>query len=192
MIRDTVYESRTCRTFDESVTVTRETLVELIETARLCPSARNLQPLKYRLVYEKEECEELLALTKWGGALPDLKLPPDGHHPVAFLVVCADTSLGEISPFTYFDAGIASQSILLDACERGLSGCILGSIVPEDVSRALLIPKKCKPLVAIALGKSDETAIVCNVPASGSIQYYRDRGNLHYVPKRSVEELILE
>jgi nitroreductase len=192
MIRDTVYESRTCRTFDESVPVTKETLTELIATVRLCPSARNLQPLKYRLVYEKEECEELLSLTKWGGALPDLKHPPDGHHPVAFVVVCGDTSLGEITPFTWFDAGIASQTLLLDACERGLSGCILGSIVPEEVSRTLLIAKKYKPMVVIALGKSEETAIVCNVPPSGSIAYYRDRGNLHYVPKRSVEELIIE
>ena len=53
MIRDIVIESRSYRSFDESQKLGEEDLRTLIDTARLCPSAVNRQPLKYRLVFEK-------------------------------------------------------------------------------------------------------------------------------------------
>ena len=112
--------------------------------------------------------EELLSLTHWAGFLPDAKLPPDGHHPTAFIVVCCDTSITENVDSARFDAGIASQTIMLQACEAGMGGCIIGAFKPEEVSQHLLIPKKYKPIVLLALGIPDETVFICNVPANGS------------------------
>ena len=74
MIRDLVIENRSYRSFDESRRIGREGLRDLIDTARLCPSAVNRQPLRYRLVYEPEEVEEVLGFTHWAGLLPDVKL----------------------------------------------------------------------------------------------------------------------
>lgn len=192
MIHDIVLESRSYRSFNESIKIGKEDLETFIDTARLCPSARNSQPLKYRLVYEHDEVEELLALTHWAGFLPDVKLPPEGHHPTACIVVCCDTSVTENVDSARFDAGIASQTIMLQACEAGMGGCIIGAFKPEAVSAQLLIPKKYKPIVVLALGIPDETVFICNVPPSGSTKYYRDKANIHYVPKRSLEEVIIE
>ncbi|MBQ8511924.1 MAG: nitroreductase family protein, partial [Clostridia bacterium] len=86
----------------------------------------------------------------------------------------------------------ASQTIMLQACEAGMGGCMIGAFKPDEVSRQLLIPKKYRPIVLLALGIPDETVFICNVPASGSTKYYRDKANLHYVPKRSLEDVIIE
>ena len=60
------------------------------------------------------------------------------------------------------------------------------------MSKTLLIPKKYKPVCAIAFGAPDETVLICNVPESGKTIYFRDKANIHYVPKRSLEEIIIE
>ena len=192
MLRDIVADSRSYRSFDESKKIGKEDLIDLIETARLCPSAVNLQPLKYRLVYEHDEVEEVLALTKWGGLLKDVKLPPDGHHPVAFIAVCCDTSVCANVDGARFDAGVASQTIMLQACELGYGGCMIGAFNPDELSKTLLIPKKYKPIVLLALGVPDETVFICELPKSGETAYYRDKAGIHYVPKRSAADIIIE
>lgn len=191
-IRDTVIKSRSYRSFDESKKISRDELLELVDTARFCPSAVNRQPLKYRLVYEPEEVEEFLAITKWAGLLPDTKLPPDGHHPAAFIVMCCDTTITENVDSARFDAGIAAQTIMLQAAESGYGGCMIGAFDPAEASKTLLIPKKYKPIVALALGVSDELVLICNIPDNGDTKYFRDHANIHFVPKRSLEDIVIE
>lgn len=192
MIEKIVAESRSYRSFDESRKISKEELVELINIARLCPSAMNRQPIKYKLVYSREEVEEFLAITKWGGMLPDLTLPPDGKHPQAFIIVCCDSDLCENIDSARFDAGIVSQTIMLSACEKGLGGCILAAFDKTRANQILSIDKRYTPIVALALGKPDENVIICNTSSNGSIAYFRDVSGTHFVPKRSSEELILE
>ncbi len=192
MIKDIVSQSRSYRTFDESRTVTKDELLSLVDTARLCPSAMNRQPLKYKLVFEREETEDLLSLTKWGGSLPDLKLPPDGKHPTAFITVCCDTAICENIDSARFDAGVASQTILLSATEIGLGGCILGAFDKDTVAAKLHLSDTLKPIVIIALGKPAENVFICNMPDSGSTAYYRDKANNHFVPKRALEDIIIK
>ncbi|MBE6541639.1 MAG: nitroreductase [Ruminococcaceae bacterium] len=192
MLSDLVRESRSYRSFNESQRVTKEELLEFVDTARLCPSAVNRQPLKYRLVYEPAEVEEFLAITRWGGLLPDVKLPPDGHHPTAFIVMCCDTTVVENPDSAKFDAGIAAQTIMLNATEKGLGGCIIGAFNSDEASKTLLIPKKYKPIVALAFGVPDETVFICNLNKDGDTKYFRDKVGLHFVPKRLLEDVIIE
>lgn len=191
MFRDMVADSRSYRSFDESKRITKEELTELIETARLVPSAVNHQPLKYRFVYEKNECEEFLSLTKWAGLLKDIKLPPDNHHPAAFIVMCLDTDVCAMSELVSFDAGIAAQTIMLQACELGYGGCIIGAFDKEKAAEMLRLSKKSTPIVALALGVPDETVFICNTNNS-STAYFRDSAGVHFVPKRSADELIID
>ena len=192
MIHDITSASRTVRTFDESCPVTREILEKLIDTARLCPSARNAQPLRYRLVTVHEECEALVAATHYAGALPELHLPLDGHHPTAFIAVCTDSAVSPAGArFTMFDAGAACQTIMLRAAEEGFGGVILGAFSADEVSKILSLPETLEPLVLIALGKPAETVKLCDVPESGSVNYFRDENNVHWVPKRRLEDIIV-
>ena len=56
----------------------------------------------------------------------------------------------------------------------------------------LEIPPRYKILLVLALGKPAETVTVETVGADGSIEYWRDADGIHHVPKRLLDELILE
>ncbi len=187
MLKELLESNRTCRTFDESKKITREELLDMVDCARLAPSSRNLQPLTYRLVYESEELAKVQPLTKWGGSLPELQLPPEGHYPTAFIVICQDTE--KFGGAFHKDVGICALAIHLRAAEMGYAGCMIGSFQGAGLKQALDLPAATEPLLLIGLGKPDEMRKV--VPMKdGSVKYYRENG-VHYVPKRALEDIIL-
>lgn len=189
-VKELVIENRSVRTFDESVRLDRSTLAEFADCARLSASSRNAQVLKFRLVYEEREVRELLSLTRWAGYITDRKLPPDGHAPTAFIVICHDKSIdGNVDAFSV-DVGIAAQSVTLSATEAGYNCCMIGSFSPDKVSQHLALPENLVPRLVIAVGKCDETVILCGVK-DGDTKYFRDSANVHFVPKRSAEEVII-
>ena len=63
-----VRKNRSYRGYNENRPVAREELRKLVECARLCPSSVNAQPLKYRLVWQKEEVARLQEKTNWAKA----------------------------------------------------------------------------------------------------------------------------
>ena len=86
---------------------------------------------------------------------------------------------------------IAAQSIILGATEKGLGGCIVGSIKRDAPQKALQIPEHFEILLVIALGKPAETFMIEDVGADGDIKYWRDENGVHHVPKRSLDDLIV-
>lgn len=192
MIRDIVIESRSYRSFDETKKLGEEDLRTLLDTARLCPSAVNRQPLKYRLVCEKDEVETVVENTAWAGALKDRTFPPEGHHPSAFIVMCCDTKICADPNSCGVDVGIAAQTIMLQAAEAGFGGCMIGAFDRTTIAEKLRLPKKLVPVLILALGVPDETVLICNVNADGDTIYFRDKADLHFVPKRSLDDIIIE
>ncbi len=89
------------------------------------------------------------------------------------------------------DCGIAAQSILLGAVEKGLGGCMLGAIKKDLLKKNLKIPKRYKILLVIALGRPKEKIVIEGLKADG-IKYYRDKKGTHHVPKRPLDEVIIE
>lgn len=189
MIKNLVKSSRTRRSFRPNVEISREVLTELIDTARFCPAARNLQVLKYRIVTDKKELSDLLPVTYWAGSL-GIKLPPDDHEPSAFIVICHDTSLAPTSHLYSIDVGICAQTIMLTAAEMKLGGCMIGSASAEKVKAILNIPDHLEPQLLLALGLPDDTVELVEAN-DGQIKYYRDENNVHYVPKRPLDEIII-
>ena len=156
-LKELIIENRSIRTFDESVRFDRETLASFVDCARLSASARNAQTLKFRLVLEKDETEALLALTRWAGDITDRKLPPDGGHPTAFIVICHDKNVSEsMNDFSAMDVGIAAQSVTLAAAEAGYGACMIGSFSPEKCASLLGLSENVHPRLLIALGKKAE------------------------------------
>ena len=189
MIKDIVKQTRSYRSFDESRRISREELVELVDTARITASTRNMQPLKYRLVHTPEECAAVLPFTGWAAGLKGIKMPPEGHAPTAYIVICCDMTLVDNHVPFLRDTGIAAQTIMLSATEMGLGGCMIGSFNQERVSEALSIPENIKPLLVLGLGKPDEKVFLVE-SKNGATAYWRDE-NAHYTPKRKLEDVIL-
>ena len=190
-LKELITASRSYRSFDSSVKITREQLLDWVDCARLSPSSINLQMLKFRIVTSEDECAEMLENTRWAGKIKDQKLPPEGHAPTAYVVICADTDVIATAEKFQKDVGICAQSIMLAAAECGFGGCTIGSFSPEEVSKTLSLSQNLIPQLVLALGKPDETVTLTGAASDGSVTYYRENG-IHYVQKRDLKDLIIE
>lgn len=191
MFLDLVKQARSHRGFRQDRKVTRQELEHLVECARFTPAARNDQVLKYYLAEKPETVAAIQPLTKWAGALAELHLPRKGAEPVAYIVICLDGSLAE-NPAPYQrDVGIVAQTMLLAAAEMGLNGCMIGSFAAGELREKLGLPEAIKPQLLLALGEGTDRIVMTDVGEDGSTTYYRDAEDIHYVPKRTLEQLNL-
>ena len=176
--------NRSFRGYDRSVAVTEEQLIEMVKTATWVASGMNAQPLRFKLV-TADEAAKVHPLVKLGAALPEEHLPHPGEEPSAYIVVCSVVPENRIVDM---DLGIAAQSILLRATEMGLGGIFILNFQPDAVQQALDLP--LKPLAVIGLGKGLERIFLLPVHQGDSLKYFRKEG-VHYVPKLTVEDLII-
>jgi nitroreductase len=188
MLRELIVKNRSVRRFEQNEPVREQTLRELVDLARLSASGANLQPLKYILSCSKEKNALIFPNLTWAGYLKDWDAPSEGERPAGYIIILGDKNIRESFGCDY---GIAAQSILLGAAERGLSGCMLGSIKREKIRENLKIPQQYEILLVIALGKAKEK-VVLEQAESGDIKYWRDENGVHHVPKRSLDEIIIE
>jgi nitroreductase len=189
MIRDLIAKSRSYRRFLQEVPIVEQTLRELVDFARLSPSGANLQPLKYILSCEPGKNALIFPHLAWAGYLKDWPGPVEGERPSAYIIILADT---EIRESIGCDHGIAAQSILLGATEKGLGGCIIASIDKQQLRDALNISPRYEILLVLGLGKPKEEVVIETVGPDGSIRYWRDSDGRHHVPKRPLDEIIVD
>ena len=188
MLEDLVYRTRSYRRFDQSVVVKIETLRSLVTLARFSASGSNQQALKFALCCNPETNARIFPCTRWAGDLKDWDGPVQGERPTAYVLILGDT---EISQSFGCNHGIAAQSMMLGATEKGLGGCMIGSLDRPKLRQVLAIPERYEILLALALGKPAETVVIEDVGAGGDVRYYRDDKDVHHVPKRPLGELIL-
>ncbi len=188
MIEDLIKQNRSYRRFHQEHAVDIATLKSLVNLGRLSASGANLQPLKYILSCDPEQNAKIFSCLAWAAYLKDWKGPQEGEQPAAYIVVLGDT---DISKDAGCDHGIACQSILLGAREKGLGGCMLGSINREALREHLNIAKQYNILLVVAIGKPKEEVVIEELDTEGSIRYWRDEHGVHHVPKRELEDIII-
>jgi nitroreductase len=188
MLRDLVKKSRSYRRFDQEFKIELETLRELVNLARISAAAGNLQPLKYMLANDPEKNSMIFQHLGWAGYLKDWAGPAEGERPSAYIIVLGDkricTSFG-------CDHGIACQNIMLGAVEKGLGGCMIGSVNRERLKSALDIADYFEILLVLALGKPNEAVILEEVGPDDEVKYWRDSEGVHHVPKRKLQDIIV-
>ena len=184
--KELVLRDRSFRRFDQERKIERSVLAELVDFGRVSASGANLQPLKYMMFSDEETNELIFPHLAWAGYLKGWSGPVAGERPVAYIVILGDT---EISKNFGCDHGIAAQSILLGAAEKGIGGCMIGSIDRQGLATTLQVPERYEILLVLALGFPAETVRL--VDASGAVEYFRDADDVHVVPKRPLSEVIL-
>lgn len=186
MLYDLILKNRSYRHFDESVRLTEEDLLALIDAARLSPSAGNLQRIRYATVTDPTACDALFRNLAFAAYLKDWDGPAPGERPAAYLVFFTektpDATLG-------IDIGIAAEAVLLSAVERGLGGCVIRSFRREAVD-ALFSADGLHAELVIALGKPAETVRLTGMK-DGDVRYYRLSDGTHMVPKRALKDLVI-
>jgi nitroreductase len=172
----------------QGVTLDIGTLRELVDLARCSASALNRQPLKYMLSCSRENNALIFSCLHWAAALKNWTGPVEGERPAGYIVILGDKG---ISTNFSIDTGIAAQTILLGAAEKGFGGCMLGSAEKDKLRRLINIQDKYEILLVIALGKPKEKVIMETMEPTDSFNYWRDVDNVHHVPKRKLDDIIV-
>ena len=189
MLRELVEKNRSYRRFRQEIGVEYDTLRQLVDLARLSASAGNMQPLRYILSCDARTNALIFPNLAWARYLGNWPGPAEGERPSAYIVVLEDT---RVEHPLHCDHGVAAQSILLGAVEKGLGGCIVGSVNKSKLRQALNIPDRYEVLLVLALGKPKEQVVIEGIPPDGSLKYWRDDQGVHHVPKRTLDDLILQ
>jgi nitroreductase len=187
-IRELIIKNRSRRRFHQEEAIKPETLRELVDLARLSASVANMQPLKFLISADPQTNARIFPHLGWAGYLKDWPGPPEGERPSAYIIILGDK---EIKTSFDPDQGIAAQSILLGATEKGLGGCMIGTLAKKGLGDALKIPPNYDILLVLALGKPSETVMLEEAVPDGGIRYWRDAEGIHHVPKRSLDNIII-
>jgi len=187
MLKDLILKNRSYRRFYETERISENQLKEWIDLARISSSARNAQPLKYILITSPEQCGQIFLLLSWAGFLKDWNGPVPGERPSAYIVMLMDR---DIAVNCLCDDGIAAQSIMLGAVESGYGGCIVASVKRAELQKMFKLDSRFEIIQVLALGRPAETVVLEEIK-DGDYKYWRDEKSIHHVPKRSLEELIL-
>lgn len=185
MFADLVRQARTYRRFDESARIPAETLRDLVDVARIVPCGGNSQKLRYMIVTHPEDCAKLFPNLAWAGALKDWPGPAEGERPTGYIIILSEANAGH-------NVGIAAQTIQLAAAEAGFGCCMMGAIKRDDIKAAFHIPDAMNVHLVLALGKPAETVVLEPIPADGSTAYWRSEDGVHHVPKRGLEEVLVD
>lgn len=188
MFADLVRSCRSTRRFRQSTPISRETLLEIVDIARLSASGGNRQPLKYWLSADHDTNALIFPHVAWAGYLTDWEGPAEGERPAAYIIILGDTTVSEEFGI---DHGIAAQTIALAARDKGYGACIMASVQRHHVRERLAIPGHLEILLVVALGVPSETIVLEPVGKLGDVKYYRDAEGVHHVPKRSLEDVVV-
>ena len=135
--------------------LTQEQITQLIDAARLAPSAGNAQSWAF-VVAKEQKTKQDLAKAAFGQKWLV-------EAPVVF-VVCADEqraedSYGERGKTLYSlqDTSAAVENILLTACAMGLGGCWMGAFSEEEIRKVINAPAHMRPVALIPIGVPAES-----------------------------------
>ena len=141
---ETIQKRYSCRAYQEKE-IEKEKLSQLLEAARLAPSAKNLQDWRFVVVTDKDTKARVAEQTNRPAVF--------GKAPV-IIVACSNSdyvmSSGQaVAPI---DVAIALEHICLTATELGLGTCWLGAFNTENVRQILGIPADINIVEMLAVG----------------------------------------
>jgi nitroreductase len=187
MIKDLITKNRSYRRFDNTHNVSRDTLEEIVDLARLSASASNRQLLRFWLVNSPQDNEKVFSTLRWAGYIKDWDGPVPAERPAAYIIILKPAQNHD---YIAHDTGIACQSMLLAAVEKGLGGCLFGSVDRQKLKQLLPIPNDYEIELVMALGKPVEN-IRIDTACNDDIKYWRDKDQTHHVPKLPLKKLLL-
>ncbi len=153
-LMDLIARRVSCRSYRMDP-VPQKHLMQILEAARLAPSACNKQPWRFAVVRDADVRRRIVE----EGFLPGIKMDWALEAPV-HIVIGMETSFlthrlgGTVSGVDYpwVDIGIAGEHLVLAATELGLGTCWIGWIKPRAVAKIVGWPRSVKPAAVITVG----------------------------------------
>ncbi|MDP4187323.1 MAG: nitroreductase family protein [Bacteroidota bacterium] len=188
-VKELILKNRSYRRFYEDVSIPEDELTEYVDNARLSATGGNVQSLKFIISGKPETNAIIFPTLAWAGYLKDWPGPSEGERPSAYIIILNDKNISERY---WCNQGIAAQSILLTAVEKGYGGCMIAAVQREKLAKALNLPGNLEILLVLALGKPKETVVIEKMGPDGNYKYWRDENQVHHVPKRELKDIILK
>jgi nitroreductase len=143
-VLEAIRKRYSCRAYQDK-NIEKEKLSQILEAARLAPSAKNMQDWRFVVVTDKEKKHKLV-----GAANNQTFIENAG----AIIVACSVSSevmrCGQaVGPI---DVAIALEHICLQAAQLGLATCWIGSFYPDKVRPIAGIPQNVAIIELMALG----------------------------------------
>lgn len=167
-VADVIAKRVSCRSYKPDP-VLHAHLLQILEAARLAPSACNKQPWRFAVVRDSGLRRRIVD----EGFLPGIKMAWALGAPVHIVIGMEETSFlthrlgASVSGVDYpwVDIGIAGEHLVLAAAELGLGTCWIGWIKSKAIARIVGWPRSVKPVAIITVGYpgTDETV---RLPAS--------------------------
>ena len=151
---NTIARRVSCRAY-QSKEVPEAQVVQILEAARLAPSACNQQPWRFAVVRDHALRRRIVE----EGFLPGIKMTWALDAPVhvvigmerSFVTHRLAASVSGVD-YPWVDIGIAGEHLVLAATALGLGSCWIGWITPRGVARLVGWPGSVKPVVVITVG----------------------------------------
>lgn len=140
-MEEALRKRRSVRSFSPGRLIPAATITKIVDSGRLAPSARNVQPWEFVVVTERKKLRALAALADNGKFL--------GESSCCIAVFCRETK------YYLEDGCAATENMLLAACGLGIDSCwVAGDKKPyaEEVRISLSVPEGFKLVSLIALG----------------------------------------
>lgn len=163
-----------------------DTLIDLVDCARLAPSGRNRQPLAFHIVQDEELLEPVFRTLSWAGFIAPEGDPKEGEKPVAYIVVL--TRKDYMDDLASHDAGAAIQNIILGAWSLGIGSCWLRAVKRKELAEVLDIQDEYAINSVVSLGYPAETPITED--SEQTTRYYKDKSGVLHVPKRPLKSIL--
>jgi len=186
--RETVESNRSYRRFNQSRSLDKKILLDLVDLARKTPSAGNRQLLRYVISCSPDTNSRIFETLGWAASLPDWPGPEEGERPTGYIVILTDADSWD---WARVDLGIAAQTILLGAAAQGLGGCMFGNVRRKELKNILELEESLTVQLVIALGEPVEEVVLEDAGEGESLTYYRSEDRVHHVPKRKLEDLVV-
>ncbi len=187
-VKQAAFKRRSVRSFTPKE-IPASVLEEMVDAARVGPSAANRQPLEYVVVTDAQLRAQVFECLKWAAYIAPKGDPQPGHEPTAYVVVVKRTDY-ELGNMTSYDVGAAVQTLMLVGVENGLGSCWIKSVNYPKVSKLLDVPKSLEIDSVIAFGFPDEEPSLVNLKPEEEglevIKYWRDETGRHFTPKRAL------
>ncbi len=179
---------RTVRSFTDDP-IKKECIIEMIDCARVSPSAANMQSIKYLIVDSFDDRKAIFSHIKYAGYIQNWN-PEFSESPVAYIAVLNDTDIQKTNGITECDCGIAMMSIIMSATDMGIGSCILGAIDKDAIRRLLGIKEQYDLMYLIGLGISKQNNL--QFDSDDSVKYILDESGNFLVPKRTLDNILID
>lgn len=187
MIKNLILKNRSYRRFFQEKKIEKKILDEIIDNVRITASARNIQPLKYASAIGEKLCGNIFTTLSWAGYIEN-GTPKSGEQPTGYIIIFNDKN---IAPNSLWDQGIVAQTITLNAVEKGLGCCIIASVNREKLKQFISHDDNLEVALIIAIGYPKEEIEIIRLK-NNEYKYYRNEKEVHFVPKRSFDEVYIE